>query len=181
MFNIKIEDNLQLNYLNQKYAKEIFDLIEVNRAYLRQWLVWVDQTKQIEDTKKWIQKSLDDGAKGKALQTTIMLNDSIVGNIGFNKIDKFNKKGEIGYWLSQNQQGKGIMSKSVSALLDYGLNFLELNRIEIKCAVENNKSRAIPERLGFRLEGILKEEAWLNDRFVDHALYSLLKSEYQDS
>ena len=73
------------------------------------------------------------------------------------------------------------MTRSVKAVLHYAFENLKLNKIEIRCGVGNAKSRAIPERLGFKLDGILRDEEWLYDHFHDIAVYSLLASEWKDS
>lgn len=59
-----------------------------------------------------------------------------------------NKTAYIGYWLGEEFQGNGIMTKVAKTLTDYAFNELNLNKVEIRAAVENEKSRAIPERLG---------------------------------
>ncbi|HUP80906.1 MAG TPA: GNAT family protein, partial [Pirellula sp.] len=99
------------------------------------------------------------------------------GMIGFHEIDLANHAASIGYWLSSTFQGRGIMTRACRAVVDHARKDLDLNRVVIRCATENRKSRAIPERLGFHLEGIQREAEWLNDRFVDLAAYSLLKSD----
>jgi ribosomal-protein-serine acetyltransferase len=64
-------------------------------------------------------------------------------------------------------------------MIDQGFDTWKLNRITIECATDNSRSRAIPERLGFRLEGIVRGIEWLHDHYVDHAMYGLLRSDYR--
>lgn len=70
------------------------------------------------------------------------------------------------------------MTLSVKALVEAGFREYGLNRIEVACATGNARSRAIPERLGFKLEGVLREREYLYGRHVDHAIYSMLASEF---
>lgn len=72
------------------------------------------------------------------------------------------------------------MSQSFETMIDYGFNTLNLNRIEVRAAVENIKSRALPERFSFHLEGTIRDAEWLYDHYVDHAVYSLLKVEWEE-
>ena len=90
------------------------------------------------------------------------------------------KATSLGYYLAEDAGGKGIMTRSVKAVLHYAFENLKLNKIEIRCGVGNAKSRAIPERLGFKLDGILRDEEWLYDHFHDIAVYSLLASEWKE-
>ena len=92
-------------------------------------------------------------------------------------IDRANSIGYIGYWLGQEYNGKGIMTKSVRELIEVGHMYYALDRIEIRCAVENTRSRAIPERLGFKHEGTIRHAAKVYDRYQDHVVYGLLKSD----
>jgi ribosomal-protein-serine acetyltransferase len=100
------------------------------------------------------------------------------GVCGFHPFDITNKIGGIGYWLSRAYSGKGIMTLSVKALVEVGFRDYGLNRIEITCATGNARSRAIPERLEFKFEGVLREREFLYGRYVDHAIYSMLASEF---
>ena len=72
------------------------------------------------------------------------------------------------------------MTASCRAVVQYAFNDMGLNRVVIRCATGNRRSRAIPERLGFTLEGVAKQSEWLYDHFVDLAIYSLLRSEWSD-
>lgn len=69
------------------------------------------------------------------------------------------------------------MTRACEALVNFSLRDLGLHRVEIRCAEENVKSRAIPERLGFVKEGFLREVEWLHDHYVDHVVYSKLSGE----
>jgi ribosomal-protein-serine acetyltransferase len=88
---------------------------------------------------------------------------------------------EIGYWISAKFEGNGIITHSCKALIAYAFNELKLNRVEIRCATENGRSRAIPERLGFKLEGVLRESEWRHTRFYDMAIYGLLQNEWKEA
>jgi ribosomal-protein-serine acetyltransferase len=70
------------------------------------------------------------------------------------------------------------VTKACRVLLDYAFNDLKLNRVDIYCAAENAKSRAVAERLGFTHEGTLREAQWVRERFVDLAVYGILASEW---
>ncbi|GAA0361290.1 hypothetical protein GCM10008932_12410 [Alkalibacterium iburiense] len=85
------------------------------------------------------------------------------------------------YWLGETYQGKGIMSKALEAMIAYGINDLSLNRVEIRVATENYKSRALPERFNFTKEGVIREAEWLYDHYVDHILYLLLADEWKNN
>jgi ribosomal-protein-serine acetyltransferase len=94
-------------------------------------------------------------------------------------IDAANLSAGIGYWLAESAEGRGLMSAAVAALLRHGFRDLKLNRIEIRAGVRNRRSRAIPERLGFRHEGTLRQAERLPERLVDHAVYAMLAGEWQ--
>jgi ribosomal-protein-serine acetyltransferase len=104
----------------------------------------------------------------------------MVGKVGYNYFDWNDQKTEIGYWLGASFQGKGLVTQSCRVLIDHAFNKLKLNRIEIRCGVENKKSRKIPERLGFREEGIIRQAEWLHDHFIDLVIYGMLASEWRD-
>jgi ribosomal-protein-serine acetyltransferase len=103
---------------------------------------------------------------------------NFAGLIGLKGSDIINRKTEIGYWLSRHYQGKGIMTASVRELCRYTFNELGFNRIQIKCAVGNLKSKKIPQRLGFQFEGIEREGEILSGGiYTDIEVFSMLRSD----
>ena len=102
----------------------------------------------------------------------------LAGAIGYDPIDWENRTTELGYWLGEEYQGKGLVTAACRALVEPAFGELSLNRVVISCATENKKSCAIPERLGFRREGVQRQAEWLYHHFVDHVVYAALASEW---
>lgn len=84
-------------------------------------------------------------------------------------------KGEIGYWINTEMSGQGYMTEAVQELKRFALQELKLKRVEVRIESSNFKSRAIPEKLGFVLEGILRSDDLSADgeRLTDTCIYSL--------
>jgi len=160
------------------HAEELFTLIDVNRVYLHQWMGWLDKTTAVADVETFIKDCIEQHEKGCGLAFVITERDNICGTLNFHRVDKIHNTGEVGYWLSKSHSGKGIMTLAVKELVRIGFEELNLNTIEIHCAEGNTKSRAIPERLGFTYEATLRQREWLYSKYVDHAIYSMLASEY---
>ncbi|MDR2955804.1 MAG: GNAT family N-acetyltransferase [Prevotella sp.] len=172
---IQVSDDIVLYPLSVDDIFKIFNTLNSEREYLREWLPFVDSTHEEEDTASFVNHVL----QTEDQQFTIYYKDEFVGLVGFKDTDTTNKKTEIGYWLSQYVQGKEIMIQSVQKLVDYAFNEMDINRIQIKVAVDNNKSKRIPEKLGFQFEGIERDGELLVDGvYTDITVYSLLKREY---
>jgi ribosomal-protein-serine acetyltransferase len=101
-----------------------------------------------------------------------------VGVIGFSRLDWANRSASLGYWLASSAQGRGIATRATASLVDYAFGVWKLHRIEIRAGVENVRSRRVPERLGFREEGVLREAERIGDRYIDHILYSVLAHDW---
>ena len=177
MFFREIDRDLKLSLSIPQYAEQIFALTNKNRDFLRQWLPWLDNIKKPTDTREFIELQLLRFQQGEALHITIFYQDKIAGVLGYNPIDRVNNIGYIGYWLGKEYNGRGIMTRSVKELIEIGYSYYSLNRIEIRCAVENNRSRAIPERLGFKNEGIIRQAAKVDNYYQDDVVYGLLKND----
>jgi ribosomal-protein-serine acetyltransferase len=176
---IQIDNEIHIELLVPVFAQRLYALTNKNRAYLKKWLAWLDLVKTFDDTQTFIDTAVHQHNHGQAMTFVIMYGDELVGIAGFNHFDYQHKWGAIGYWLCASFTGKGVMTKVVQKLLEYGFLDNHLNKIEIRCAQENHLSRAIPERLGFTYEGTLRQCEWLYDQYVDHAVYSMLASEYK--
>lgn len=178
MFIHKIDEELSLKLVELTDAERIFELTDRSRLALREWLPWLDDTKTVQDTKDFIQSGAESFALGNSLNCAIVYRGEIAGIAGFNEINKAKKTAYIGYWLDTEYEGKGIMTRVAGALTDYALTERGLNKVEIRAAAGNHKSRNIPVRLGFTEEGIIRHGEWLYDHFVDSVVYGMLKSEW---
>ena len=177
----RISDNLELRLLQIEDAQELFALTDANRNYLRQWLPWLDFVAQVDDTRDFIGRTLNQFAEGEGLVVAICDQGRIVGLVGFNRIEQQDRIGYLGYWLAEAERGRGIMTESCHSLIDYGFTTLKLDRVVIACATENHRSRAIPLRLGFTHTGVVRDAEWLYQEFVAHDIYSLSAKDWKKS
>ena len=181
MKDISISSTVTLKPLSLSDAADIFRVIDSERAYLGKWLPFVPYTKTVDDSVKFIESVFNTPDDTREIIFCIHHQNAFAGLIAlkFGPSDKANKRAEIGYWLSEKQQKKGIVTQSVSALLDYAFSELGLNRVQIRCAVGNIPSKNIPRRLGFLFEGIERDGELLSDnQFTDIEVYSTLKREW---
>jgi ribosomal-protein-serine acetyltransferase len=176
---LKAGRSLELRPLNLRDAGALFALVEANRERLRRWLPWPDANRSVLASRAFILQVRAQARAGTAQSFGLWWRDQLVGVAGFVWLDAPNQSAAIGYWLAQEAEGRGLMTAAVTALLRHGFRTLQLNRIEIRAGVRNRRSRAIPERLGFRHEGTLRQAERLADRFVDHAVYGLLAGEWK--
>lgn len=178
MFSFPLTDGAELRPVDIRHADELFALTQRNRAYLRRWLPWLDNVKEVADTRQNIRSSLERAARNDGFRAGIWWQDELVGLIDFHAINWMDRRTSLGWWLSEHAQGRGLMTAACRAMADHALVALELNRVEIRCAVENARSRAIPERLGFRQEGVIRDGEWLYDHFVDVVVYGMLARDW---
>lgn len=174
---IHVDDHIQLELTNESQAILLFNAIDANRRHLSAFLPWVGHMQSVQDLKDYIEGCKVLIWEQKESSFAILFEQVLVGRIGLHHINRQNKSGAIGYWLTKEAEGKGIILKSCKALINYGFNELGLHRIEIKAAVHNLRSQAVPERLNFRREGVLRQAELVNNEFLDLVLYSLLRPE----
>lgn len=176
---LKVSKDIELRLPQVSYADELFCIVDRERSYLRTWLNWVDDVKKKENTLEFIRTSQVFNKGGQRLSTIIFKGEQIVGSLSLIKINKPQKIAEIGYWLSEHQQGQGIITDSCRRIIEYTFRTLDINRIEIRVASPNKKSQGIPRRLGFIHEGTLREALFLYDNYFDLELFSLIRSDWQ--
>ena len=178
MFCCKVDDRIELRLHEERHAEALWALTEADRSHARVFLPWVDCAKSVEDSRTYIRRSLERFAAGNGLSLGVWVDNQLVGGVGFHHFDHVHRKTEIGYWLAGWMERQGIMTRCVARLLEYVFDEIKFNRVEIRCASGNLRSRKIPERLGFIREGTLRQAGWVNDHYEDIILYSLLASEW---
>ena len=181
MFSFTVDQEISIGLFQQHHKNELYELIDSNRDHLRRWLLWVDKRQSPEDLEPiipiWIRKYADNDG----FDAGIRYQGRLVGMIGLHYIDWKSRSTSIGYLLSREAEGNGIITRAVSSLLHYLFIEMDLNRVEIQCAINNKKSMGIPERLGFTKEGITRDGQWLYDHYEDIVTYSLLKRDWKES
>lgn len=102
----------------------------------------------------------------------------VIGTCGFLNREEVHNRAEIGYDLHPDYWGQGVMTEVAHAVLQFGFMNMELNKIEAKADPQNKGSIALLQKLGFQQEGLLREHEFEKGRYVDLAVFSLLKSEF---
>lgn len=178
MFEFVVNDDIVLKLLDINHADKLCELTDSCRPYLKEWLPWVDGSKCVEDVKAFINITKNQFVSNNGFQAGIWYKGSIAGVIGFHSMNWSHKSTSLGYWLGERYQGNGVMTKSCKAFVDYAFGELKLNRVEVRCGEGNSRSRAIPERLGFFQEGIIRDAEWLYNHYVDNVVYGILAREW---
>lgn len=173
---LRLAQGYELRALSDADAHELHAVIERNRARLARWIHWAHgQTAQ--DTRAFIGRARAMEQEGSGLSRAIVAAGDLAGVVGIT-VDRANRSAEIGYWLDEASSGKGVMTAAVAAVVDDGFRRYRLVRVEIRTDVDNRPSRAVAERLGFQLEGVLRQSyRVLDERYSDDAVYSLLAAD----
>jgi len=170
-------DSLGVRPLEATDAAELHALVEANREHLARWMPWA-AGQDLAGTERFLAEAEEQLARDDGFQAKIAPAGEIVGVAGFHTVDRVNRNTSIGYWLAEEAQGKGTMTEVVHTLLDHAFGKWELHRVEIHCAPENRRSRAIPERLGFSEEARLRQTEHVGGRYLDSVVYGLLEGEW---
>jgi ribosomal-protein-serine acetyltransferase len=174
-----VDSEIELKLIATDDANELYRLVDGSRDSLRRWLPWLDFDRSEKDQLRYIEFSREKFFETGVLTAGIWHKNQLAGIIGFNQIHWQNKSGSIGYWLGADFRRMGIMVRSCSRMISHGFQDLKLQRIEVRCAVENLDSRRIPERLNLKLEGCMRQAEYLYDHFVNLNLYSVLADEWE--
>jgi ribosomal-protein-serine acetyltransferase len=178
MFTLKVDKEIELQLFQPHHSLKLFQLVEMNREHLREWLPWVDSMHSPYQFESIIPFWLTQFAENNGFNAGILYRGELVGSIALQQMDWHNSSTSIGYYLGRNAEGHGVMTRSVQALLNYAFFQLGLNRVEIRCGEKNKKSYAIPERLGFVMEGKIRDGEQLYGRFHDIIIYSMLRKDW---
>lgn len=178
MFRHDLGGGLELRILLPLHADEFLAFVQANRDHLGAWLDWPTYIQSEDDAGRFIRDGFDELVSYGLPTVGIWQEGEMAGGISFFGTSTRLRATEIGYWLGAKAQGRGLMTRSLTALLGYAFTEVGINRVVISVEVGNDRSRAIPERLGFTLEGI-KRDGWRHgEQLVDLAVYSMLAREW---
>jgi len=157
---------------------ELARVIAANRDHLARWMPWAAEWRGPEQQHEFILHTLQQVAEDNGFQTAIVDGEAIVGGIGFHRVDWVNRATSLGYWIAEASQGRGSVTEAVRALTTHAFEVWDLNRVEIRAAVGNTRSAAIPLRLGYVQEGVMREAEWHRDGFKDLVVFSMLAADW---
>jgi RimJ/RimL family protein N-acetyltransferase len=165
------------------YAPEdaplLHEAITRSLDHLRPWLPWVQQEpKELRSRIGLIRmfRGQFDLGMDYAFGIFDRAEKELIGSTGLHtRIGKNDR--EIGYWIDIGHINQGYATEAVSALIRIGFDVEGLSRIEIRCTPENLRSQHVPEKLGFRMEGIIKRNLYEN--IVDTMIWVLERQDYE--
>jgi ribosomal-protein-serine acetyltransferase len=179
MFQLVVDDELTLVLAEERHAQAMTELITRNQARLARWEPWAEQPATLEGTRAYIRSALEDFLRGRQISTIIALERGrrFIGRCGM-RINPYAASGDIGYWIDRDYEGRGIVSRAAKALVSATFDELGLAKVELRTSVANKRSRALAERLGFSLQGILPAALQFSNRADDVALYGVTASDW---
>lgn len=160
MQTIPLTERYSLRPIRPEDASDIFSSIDTQRRHLGPWLPFVASTHRVEQTRTVVAAMLADAANPVY---TLRDGEQFAGLIGFKSADPAKGSIEIGYWLREEQQGKGLMTAAVRALCETAFGQMGMRRVVVRCALGNGPSNRIPRRLGFRLDRVKVRGEQLSD------------------
>lgn len=175
LFKLNVDPEINLVFLHESLAEQLFKLVDTDREYLSHWLAWPVHIKKAEDYLPFIRDSITKYSKNEALVCAIEYKNELVGCISYNYISHSLKKVEIGYWLASDSQGKGVMTRCVKFLTNHAFNTLKMEKVESSVATGNIPSQNIFKKLGFVEEGIITNYENLNGTIIDHIIFAKYK------
>jgi ribosomal-protein-serine acetyltransferase len=140
-------------------------------------MLWAREQTEAE-TLEFIRQARTRMRSEDGLERAIVVDGRIAGVVGVPHVDWTNLSAEIGYWLDEAHERRGLMTASVRAVVDHAFGVWQLNRVQIRIDVLNAASLAVAERLGFRREGVLRQAYWTGERYSDDAVYSMLSADW---
>lgn len=175
---IKIDVHTELVPPNLDMDSALFELIESNRSYLDQHITFAQNKTSVDRVRAFLKEIINFNYGGQKYNMIIMHENQVAGILGFHRIMPGDARAEIGYWLGESYQGKGILTLTMKPFLHYGFEALAINRVELLTLQTHTRSIALAERSGFIKEATFKEYYFMHGAFQDALSYRLLKSEF---
>ncbi len=142
----------------------------------------LEPDKSFNETKIWVEKRLEDYAKRNVTYWVFTLreNDKAIGGCCFWNFDPTLRCAELGYELARAYWNLGLTSEALPVILTYGFVDMDLHRIEALPLAFNEPSVKLLRKLGFKLEGTIRERVYFRGRFEDQLMFGLLKDEWMN-
>ena len=169
-------ERLTLRAPNPDFAEEMNAAIRDSFAELHAWMDWAQALPTRAESRAQQRQARRSFLAGEDLQLILFQGDRIVGSSGLHRIDWSVPRFEIGYWVRTPDARQGYVTEAVRAIERLAWGQLGARRIEIRADTRNTRSRTIPERLGYALEGVLRQDCIHTDGSLrDTAVYAKIR------
>jgi RimJ/RimL family protein N-acetyltransferase len=172
-------------------AAALMEAVAESREELRPWMPWAEAHQTLEEAMDWCARSKADWITRRNMNMGIWQHCAddasdpmsmahvYVGGSGFHRMNWDARNFEIGYWRRTGAGGRGLVTESTRVLTRAAFEELNANRVEIRCDSRNTASRAVAERCGFVLEGLLRRTDLAEDGSLrDTLVFSLMREEF---
>ena len=170
--SIPVTEALKLIAIDEQYISELHQLVVKNQRWLTQSLSWPAEVRSEEETRRHVQGNVMLHQRDYAKMFLLFLDHRLVGVLAFNQIEPQNKPAYIGYWIDEEHQGQGLLSRALQAFIHHYARSGLVRRFVIKCRVANTRSNQVALRNGFVLEGCLRQAEYLNGSYDDQNIYA---------
>ncbi len=165
----------------RKDVATVHDAVLASQSALAAYLPWAQQYNR-SVAAQFIRESAGAWHDNRAFDFTIRRNadpDHHLGSISIWYVSQANGVGEIGYWVRTDESSRGVCTEATARMLRFGFEDLGLHRVTLRIAVGNRASERVAEKSGFTLEGTLRQEVKVGDRWLDHTVWGLLQQEWE--
>ena len=140
------------------------------------WLSWCHAQYSVAESVEWIRSRAPLATRGLEYTFAIVDDDGrYLGGCGINQVNRIHRFANLGYWVRSSATGRGVATEAVRQAAAFAFRETDLERLEIVCAVGNDRSQRVAERAGAVREGVLRCRLLLHGKPVDAVLYSLVR------
>jgi ribosomal-protein-serine acetyltransferase len=181
MFSFPLSDDAVLILRTASIADSYNELVAANQERLAQWEPWALKPPVLAETRSFLEASARGWIEGSELPVAIAVREDgqwhLAGAASL-RINGYARSGEIGYWIGRDHEGRGLITKTVAALLDEAFGPLGIDRVTLHTDPANERSRAVARRLGFVEEATLRQATAFPDERRDEVVYGLMAREW---
>ncbi|HYU86175.1 MAG TPA: GNAT family protein [Kribbellaceae bacterium] len=177
MFRVPLGDGAEIRPLEPWQAEAFASYIAEHREHLAPWLPWATSITDADGARAFLQRYADGQAADERRMYALWLDGKLVGGCIFRIFDTYTRTCELGVWLSPAGEGRGLMTRACRELIAWAMDERGMNRVEWRCTPRNARSRAVAQRLGMTLEGVLRESSPFNGELLDTEVWALLARE----
>ena len=176
---VSIDEECSLCQPLPELSTYFFEILSKHRIKMLKWSGFASTIKTNKDAERWIKEIYFFNQGGQKFNSILVWKDHFAGMMALHRIDKANRRAEIGYWVNHDFQGNGLISRAMIPFLKHVFQTIDINRIDLIVGTENIKSISIADKTGFIKEGLMKEYFIINHVIHDAYMYRMLKSDFE--